>query len=130
MPKIIIDWNQAKSQCGGDEELLSEVIEDFMTEAESARIAFESAMKSKNFLSVEQEAHKIKGTASYLYCPELVSVSLKLQEKGHEGVAAEKADKSGNHAKLWNDVEQLYNNYMNAFREFKSEVSSKGYSHK
>lgn len=122
MPKEIIDWKNARHQCGDDEELLSEVIQDFMAEADSARVAFERAMKSNNFLSIEQEAHKIKGTASYLHCPELVAVSLQLQEKGHEGVSGR-----GNAAKLWKDVEKLYDNFVIALREFRSEVSSKGY---
>ena len=105
-----------------DEEILTEVIQDFMAEADSAIVAFKRAMKSNSFLSIEQEAHKIKGTAAYLHCPELVAVSLQLQEKGNEGVSGR-----ANAVKLWKDVEKLYDNFVIALSEFRSEVSSKGY---
>ena len=122
MPKVIIDWKNARHQCDDNEEVLTEVIQDFMAEADSAIVAFERAMKSNSFLSIEQEAHKIKGTASYLHCPELIVASLQLQEKGHEGASG-----TGNTPKLWKDVEKLYDNFVIALREFRSEVSSKGY---
>ena len=122
MPKVIIDWEKARHQCDDDEEILTEVIQDFMAEADSAIVAFKRAMKSNSFLSIEQEAHKIKGTAAYLHCPELVAVSFQLQEKGNEGVSGR-----ANAVKLWKDVEKLYDNFVIALSEFRSEVSSKGY---
>lgn len=101
MPKLVIDWDKALSNVGDDRDFLDEVIQDFVGEAEKAQNLLSDGLKRKDFALIMTEAHKVKGSASYLSCDELEYISSKLQDYGHEGKTISKEKEP----QLWRDIE-------------------------
>lgn len=54
----IIDWNEASSQVGNDSEFLSEVLNDLMMEATSARDDIRDGIKNQDYITVSKSAHR------------------------------------------------------------------------
>jgi HPt (histidine-containing phosphotransfer) domain-containing protein len=121
MPLKVIDWNQALEQVGGDEEFLLEVLRDLLEEALSAQERIADFIDAENFEKVMHEAHKIKGSASYLACDELKDISLQLQDDGRAGMNGT----GGNDAQLWKEIKAKFNIYKEALKDLRKEAASR-----
>lgn len=86
MSGVVVDWNEALSQVGGDRDFLQEVLQDLMDEAKTAEQSIASGINNANFEEFMKAAHRIKGSASYLGCEALRDSALVIQMKGHEGI--------------------------------------------
>ncbi len=83
----IVDWDEALNQVGGDKEFLHEILNDLVTEIDTAQKDIGEGITNKNFDTIMKAAHRIKGSASYLCCERLREVSFRLQNAGHDGMA-------------------------------------------
>lgn len=117
MPQDIVNWEEALNQVGGDREFLDEVMQDLLSEADAAEKEIGDAIKDRDYAVVMRAAHRIKGSASYLFCDVLRNVSLKLQERGHD------ATNNPDDRKLQDEIQDLYDDYRDALRELKREVA-------
>jgi HPt (histidine-containing phosphotransfer) domain-containing protein len=109
MPKFaVIDWENAMNQVGGDEDFLTEVLQDLLEESRSAKDEIKVAIEKKDWDTVKKAAHRIKGSASYLSCDEIKESALKLQDLG------EAACKNCG-SKLENAIIDEFETYKSAF---------------
>jgi len=67
----MIDWEAALEQCGGDQEFLLELLEDFWTEMEQQLRTLNKIFNAPHYemIQVKQVCHGIKGAAANLMCP-------------------------------------------------------------
>ena len=100
------------NQVGGDEEFLEEVLQDLLGEALTAQTDIAEGISTKNFDGISRAAHRIKGSASYLYCDNLKDVSLHLQDAGNRG-----HQKEGNPDKIMADIVSLFETYKKNYQE-------------
>ena len=107
----IINWKQALESVGGDRDFLLECLDDLILEARTSEQQIEEAIRALDFKGVKTAAHKIKGSAAYLFCKPLEDVCAQINVVTIEGI------KSGNgmdsieklfkiYSKLVNDVEK------------------------
>ncbi len=68
MASKVIDWTEALEQVGGDRDFLREVLQDLLSEAGTAEIDMTRAVQAGDLGAVSRAAHRVKGSASYLYC--------------------------------------------------------------
>mmetsp|Transcript_29566 Transcript_29566/g.64845 ORF Transcript_29566/g.64845 Transcript_29566/m.64845 type:complete len:115 (+) Transcript_29566:59-403(+) len=80
-----INWSEAMETVNDDKEFLKEVLDDLVTELETAKEEISAAIKRKDFESIMKSAHRVKGSASYLACHPLKDCAFKLQQMGHNG---------------------------------------------
>lgn len=118
-----INWDDAMNQVGGDRDFLEEVLGDLMTEAETADQEISAVIEgpnvtSEDFLTVKKAAHRIKGSASYLCCEDLRSISEDMQVLGDRG--ATKAD--DDHAATLREIKVKFALYRSYIIELKQEV--------
>lgn len=117
---VTINWDEAMSQVGNDEEFLEEVLQDLLNEAATAETDIAEGIASRNFDGISRAAHRIKGSASYLFCDNLKDVSLKLQDVGHRGHA-----KEGNADATLAEIKSLFETYKKNYQELIAEVASR-----
>jgi len=78
----IIDWKEAMETVGNDREFLVEVLEELLKESNAAFENIKVAIKNKDYNTVYKEAHRVKGSASYLFCVSLRDYAMDLQDIG------------------------------------------------
>lgn len=118
----VIDWDLAMDQVGGDKDFLNEIIEDLLKETDEAEIAISSAIEDKNIIKVQREAHKVKGSASYLCCYQLQEISNKLQ---HFGKVSTTGEQQGLTAEEWIEIEKNFAIFKQAVIDLKTEIANK-----
>ena len=116
----IIDWEEAMTQVGGDEEFLNEVLQDLLTESATAEQEIGDAIGTSDFSGVMKAAHRIKGSASYLCCEALRDISLKLQDAGHEGTASPKDPEQ-----LLDKIKTLFDKFVQCLKDLKAEIEAR-----
>jgi FOG: HPt domain len=104
------------NQVGGDREFLDEVIQDLLNEATAAEREIGDAIRARDYATVMKAAHRVKGSASYLCCDELMKVSKELQDAGHDATKPGAKD-------LHEPIEDLFRDYKKALDELKREVA-------
>jgi HPt (histidine-containing phosphotransfer) domain-containing protein len=121
MPKDlrVINWEEALNQVGGDREFLLEVLQDLFNESATAEEEIQSGVDNKDFDIIEKAAHRIKGSASYLYCEALKEVSFQLQTAGHTGLKG-----APNEAKLWDQIKEMFTDFKASLVELKNEINN------
>lgn len=75
-----IDWEDAMRQVGDDLEFLDEVVHDLLTEADTAQEEMSEGISQEDFKMIRSAAHRIKGSASYLCCTPLKTLSHTIQD--------------------------------------------------
>jgi HPt (histidine-containing phosphotransfer) domain-containing protein len=122
MPKDkVIDWAEARNQVGGDEDFLNEVLQDLLTESRTAQQEIEAGIKAENFEAIKNAAHRIKGSASYLYCEALREVSFQLQEAGHKGSNGRSESEKD---RIMSHIRDLFEEFEVALSELRKEIAS------
>lgn len=81
----IVDWEKALEQVGGDMAFLFEVINDFFEEAQPALADLNGGIADGNFEKIMHSSHKIKGSASFVYCEHIKLKAAELQMLGRKG---------------------------------------------
>lgn len=139
----ILDWDGALEQVGGGQEYLDEIFGDLMNEAEQSENEIGAALKIikagvestaevdsavfvEAFKSLRNAAHRIKGSASYLCCQSLESVSLQLQKLGQE--VSSKKDGDVTKAEVKKKLEvviPLFDSFVQIVKDIKVEVARK-----
>ena len=82
----ILDEEEALHKCGGDHELLKELIDLFLSESTKWLGSLRAAVKEMKFSEIRRNAHSIKGAVS-LFCREnelVLKTVLTLEAKGQE----------------------------------------------
>lgn len=79
---VSVDWEKCMEQVCDDVAFLEEVMNDLLNEAMAARDEIAASMDAANYVSVTKAAHKVKGSASYLYCGHLRLCAVNLQDIG------------------------------------------------
>lgn len=125
----IIDWDEALNQVCGDEEFLDEVLTDLLEEAQTAKDDIGASIENKDFESTFKAAHRIKGSASYLYCDKMRQLSLDMQLAGQEGsnlvTSSDGADTTEAQADIWTKLKVLYAAYVKSFVELEETVADR-----
>jgi HPt (histidine-containing phosphotransfer) domain-containing protein len=101
-----IDWDSALGQVRGDEAFLKEILQDFIKESADSLERILEGMRTRKFNAVMKAAHQIKGSASYLYCDDIMTCATQLQSLGNEGDSCDEAEKP----RVWISIEAEYNN--------------------
>jgi HPt (histidine-containing phosphotransfer) domain-containing protein len=114
---LTVDWDAASEQVGGDDEFLKEVLDDLISEADAAVDEMKSAIEEKSYDGVMHPAHRIKGSASYLYCEALKDVSLRLQDLGKKKDTPEEGD--------WEEIAAAYDEFVSYLEDLRVEVAEK-----
>ena len=117
---MIINWEEAMAQVGGDGEFLNEVLGDLLTEAIAAEEEIMTSINDNVFESVMKSAHRVKGSASYLCCERLKEASFILQQAGAAGIGCTNPESQ------WERIQELFHNFRRAIEEVKAEVAASG----
>lgn len=106
-------------QAGGDLEFLTEVLQDLLDEAETAKNDIEAGLQSRNFDDVMKAAHRLKGSAAYLGCEAMRDCMMTVQHEAKKGITmTNEADKNQLHSFLQNEYEK----FLVALSKLKEEV--------
>lgn len=108
------------NKVGDDEEFLEEVLQDLLNEAQTAEEEIAEGIIAHNFDGISKAAHRIKGSASYLFCDNLKNVSLALQDLGHKAHV-----KEVNPSDAMPQIKTLFETYKKNHQELKAEVTSR-----
>jgi HPt (histidine-containing phosphotransfer) domain-containing protein len=114
----VVNWEEVLNQVGGDTAFLFEVLDDLLTEAETAQTEIEEGIRDAQFDKIMKSAHRIKGSASYMCCEALKSVAYDLQYAGLAGTNATSSDAIG----IWSRINDLFATYKDRFSELKDEI--------
>lgn len=110
MDKMIFDYQDAIERVG-DEELLYELLDDFVEFADDILTDLEKAIKENNSEMVRNNGHTLKGTAANLSLPNLSEIGKEIENAGKE----EEAEK----------FEELYAELIKCVNEFKKFMQEK-----
>ncbi len=83
MSKNIFDYQDAIERVG-DEELLNELLEDFLEFAQGILIDIKKAVQEDNGLMIRNNGHTLKGTAANLSLGDLSQIGLELENAGKQ----------------------------------------------
>ena len=93
-----------RRRLGGDEELISDVIDIFLEDYPTRRAAIESAVSGRDLEVLHREAHSLKGSASHLAASSVVEAAGALEAIA---VAGDVAAIDSQYARLLREMEQL-----------------------
>ncbi len=77
-----IDWPALRENCGGDEELVAEVLQLFVREAPGLLGDVKTAVSSNQGPAVKKTAHRLKGALMSLAAKPAVACAKELEEMG------------------------------------------------
>jgi HPt (histidine-containing phosphotransfer) domain-containing protein len=79
-----IDIAEVMEIIGGDEELLIECFNDFLSDMPQTLDEIRSAIEQKNALNLNEAAHKLKGSLRYMAAAQAADVAYRLEIMGKE----------------------------------------------
>jgi len=79
-----MDTKQALEEFDNDSEFLNEVVEEFLVEVERQLKLIRQAFDAKDFQTIAEQSHSIKGGAANLIAMDLSSAAMKLEEMGKQ----------------------------------------------
>lgn len=109
MDKNIFDYEDAIERVG-DEELLYELLDDFLEFAEEILLEIDQAVKEKNSDVIRNSGHTLKGTAANLSLTNLSNVGLELETAG-------KTEQTEKYKPLYNKLVKCVDEYKKFMRE-------------
>jgi HPt (histidine-containing phosphotransfer) domain-containing protein len=108
-------------QAGGDLEFLTEVLQDLLDEAETAKNDIQSGLTKKDFDEIMKAAHRLKGSAAYLGCEAMRDSMMTVQLEAKKGITmTDDAEKDVLHAFL----QAEYEKFLVALTTLKEEVAA------
>ena len=78
------DWNQLHQLAGGDTEFEKELLEMFLSDAESSLSQLEDALSSNSIEAVEELAHYIKGASANVGAIALSKAAAQLERQARQ----------------------------------------------
>jgi HPt (histidine-containing phosphotransfer) domain-containing protein len=86
-PGSRITWNRsaALEMLGGDEDLLNEMVEIFLSDSPKLLVRLEEALARGDSAKLELAAHSLKGELQYLGVPEAIDQAQRLEIAGRNG---------------------------------------------
>ncbi len=81
----VFDHDECLERIGGDEELLAEIMNDFVEESGGLLAALDRANREKNYKGIAEHAHALKGSAATVAAKELNALALQLECAGRDG---------------------------------------------
>lgn len=109
-----MDWRAIKDSVQCDEDFLLEISNDLIDETENAYIEMKKAILKNDINSIFKLAHKVKGTAKYVYCAELSTVCERIQKNAKDPMTRETIE----------DLAILLEDYNKVLTKLKLEVSN------
>lgn len=109
MSKNIFDYQDAIERVG-DEELLNELLDDFLEFAEGILIDLRKAFDENNAVMVRNNGHTLKGTAANLSLGNLSRIGLEIETAGKE-----------ENSELYEELFQKLQKTVDEFRHFMQE---------
>ena len=79
---IVIDWNEAIEQCGGDKDFLVEMLHELKNEILTNKPKLEIAVDKKDFKEIVEISHLIKGSSGTLMCNDVSTSMADLERHG------------------------------------------------
>jgi len=109
----VIDIDTALDHLEGDEELLKELMEDFIKEEYIPALLtdMENAINIKDYTNLYKNAHKLKGAASCLHIHTLSNIAFELEKNG-------KNKQDNNTINLFNELRKEYNIVEKFFKDY------------
>lgn len=111
-----MDYEAALQQVEGDTEFLKEIMQDLLGECKTAEDDIASGITDNNYTKIMQAAHRIKGSASYLFCDKLTGVSLELQNLGRNGETSPSEE-------LMTTIKAKYEIFKESLNELRVEIA-------
>jgi len=112
----VFDLDKALEIVGQDKEFLKELMDTFKSDYPQKLSKISRAIKEKDFKTLNQTAHGLKGAAGNLYLTKVYELALELEKKGEE-------NKIEGAEKIYKELEEE----MERFREF---ISQPGWEEK
>jgi len=79
-----IDMTEVMEILDGDEELLIECFDEFLSDMPQTLAEIQSAIEQKNALNLDEAAHKLKGSLRYMAAAQAADVAYQLEIMGKE----------------------------------------------
>jgi HPt (histidine-containing phosphotransfer) domain-containing protein len=79
-----IDLTEVMEILDGDKELLIECFDEFLSDMPQTLAEIQSAIEQKNTLSLDEAAHKLKGSLRYMAAAQAADVAYQLEIMGKE----------------------------------------------
>jgi len=89
---VCVHWEELKSNCGEDEELMREVVGIFLSESPQMLEDIRQSWREKNPTALKQTAHRLKGSLMSLAAHAAARSAHALEQMGYEA-KLEGADK-------------------------------------
>jgi len=84
-PLVIMDYNEAIREFGGNKTLLDGVVQRFLKQVNQQVPMFDAALKAHDAAAIAREAHKIKGAAANLTATKFAAKAKEIELKGKAG---------------------------------------------
>lgn len=115
---MVVDWQEALNQVGGDKDFLKEVLGDLKEEARTAVDSIRAGISESNFNEIMKAAHRIKGSASYLGCQAVRDTACSIQMLSHDAL-----DPNANHAEYMKSIQANFEIFVTSVNDLDAEVS-------
>jgi len=83
-PSACINWEELRSNCGEDEELMRELIHIFLEESPQMLEDIRKSWRAQNPTALKQTAHRLKGSLVSLAAKPAAQYANILEQMGHE----------------------------------------------
>jgi len=84
MAEQLLDYEGALDRLGGDEEFLTELLEELLSQFDENINDIESAVKSKNFDALKSLSHSLKGASANLNVVRMANHFKQLEQRANE----------------------------------------------
>lgn len=112
-----INWESAMNQIGDDKDFLLEVLDDLISEATEAFLMMKQLLEDCKIEEVMKTAHRVKGSASYLFAENLRRVSLSIQERTRDTTFEHPVSE-----KSMNEIKILLDEFETSLTKLKEEI--------
>lgn len=104
----LIDWEAVRRKCGDDEEMLCDLLQTFLGEAEDRLKLLRDAIAQDQAKDVQLQVHSLKSSLGFLGQTESVVIAEKMETIGRK---THESRKSGKAAQLDN-IESLFSDFQ------------------
>lgn len=99
-----LDWRKALDNLEGDEDILRDLAQVFLDQADTMTAEIGRAVEKQNAETLRRSAHTLKGALKVFWAEPATSTALELENQGREGKLT---NSEAVYARLQKEVEQL-----------------------
>ncbi len=114
--KPLFEWDKALKMVDGDKEFLKELVDTFKSDYPQKLTKIYQAIKEKDFKTISETAHTLKGASGNLSLARVYKLSFELEKMAKEGVLK--------------DIEKVYQDLEVELEKFKEFTSRPGWEEK